>query len=169
MVFFLVIIAVVLALITVGRSFQNDPLDYELTFIFDNLERNLEIDSNAPDFLVNYRVHYDELQDFESFIGGGSIDDYTVGYVQGGHGIGLEAGVYDTCLFVQDASGPILINGKQAIGMLKSDSCHSKLVANENPCEDYDQSLTLFRPVLLDRGSALSNEVVQLNVVLCRI
>jgi len=141
---------------------------FELEYVFANLENNLrfETDPNLI-FLRDYRINAQNLANF--FASVSNTDTYIVGSLPDAHGIGLSEDAYDTCLYLTDTDGSRLrINGLEAVGSLKSDTCHNIISSNENPCDEYSDSLSLFKPVLYDNSDQNLNRIIQLNLVICR-
>jgi hypothetical protein len=177
------IIFVLFLAVFIGFFFfqQNKDLDegedFEVEFIFDNLENNLKLNPSGPtlpvDFFGNYRVKNSKLVNFIADIDETKLDDYIIGNLANTHGIGLDTSSFDTCLFFRDENGIIDLNplgtARKAIGKMKdSESCHDKLDSGENPCEGYDNAIALFKPVLFDRSDSNLNKIVQMNILLCK-
>lgn len=164
--------------ISVFLFFQNKDSNVEhefsLEYVFANLENNLENSQNEIYFLKDYRINLEKLENFFQFVrdfNGGSIDEFTVSNVVNAHGIGLSADAYDSCLYLTGIDGGrIEIFGAfEAVGQLKSASCHDKISSGQNPCDEYRQAISLFKPVLFDEENPLRNRILQMNIVLCKI
>ncbi len=156
---------------------EKKAFDFEMEYVFDNLENNLINDPADPGgdsiFFSVHRVYPDKLADFASRYSSGQIADfdlYSVGFVGHAHGIGLEPAGYDTCLYLMDNTGLIEMgSGLAAIGRVRDGtSCDSKIRAGKNPCEDYGDVMSLFIPVLYDTGSPDTSRIVQMNMVVCK-
>jgi hypothetical protein len=168
---FLIFIAIFIGLFLLTQA-REDKQEFELEYIFSNLENNLKFDSPNRAFFRDYRINKTELGQFATDIGAGSIDAYIVGEVGGAHGIGLGVDNYDACLYFTDNnfSKISLGSGIIALGFLDKvgSSCNDELSANQNPCDDYQQALSFMKPVLFDLGDPGQNKIIQMNLVVCK-
>jgi hypothetical protein len=168
---FVIFLALIIGLFLLGQA-EEKKHEFELEYMFDNLENNLKFDDPARDFFKNYRVNSGRLDAFASYIGDGSIDDYIVGSIGDAHGIGMSSDVYDACMYFVDNNGQMIDMGtREVLGELKGGiTCEGEITSNRNPCEGYKQSLALFKPALFDEGGPqLNNRIVQMNLVICKI
>jgi len=172
-VIFAIIFTVALSLLF---SFQKKGIDnsheLEMEYVFANLEHNLEAEQKISvtnrDFIKDYRIEKAKLNKFFSDLGTSSIDQYVIGNLPQTHGIGLEPESYDACLFFMGNDGlRLTVSGLEAAGYLKSGTCHDKIIVS-NPCDDYKQSISLLKPVLLIEGSTDTNRILQMNLVICK-
>ncbi len=162
---------------------QNTGVDnadeFELEYVFVNLENNLKISPKSGgsriDFFSFYNIDTEKLNKFVSKIEDSSLDNYTIGNVGKAHGIGLDTESYDSCLFFKDTDGSFIElddgsgNKKKAIGILKDGiNCSIKVGAGKNPCDNYNQALSIFKPVLFNEGDQYKNRIVQMNILLCK-
>lgn len=148
---------------------------FEIEYVLSNLEHNLRIypinnPSSNIDFIENYRVDKTKLQKFYNQFKDKSVDEFIVGNVQNAHGIGLDEAAFDICLYMTDNDGSrITIDGISALGLLKSNRLCNEKIAEGNPCNDYENAISVFKPVLFNQNDTKVNRIVQLNIVLCRI
>ncbi|MBN2459927.1 hypothetical protein JXB28_06605 [Candidatus Woesearchaeota archaeon] len=169
------VIFVIFIVIFIGAFFLSQRTiqkhEFELEYVFANLENNLRFDDEDRRFMSNYRIDSDKLAEFADEVQ--SIDNYTVGEINGAHGIGMDAAGYDTCLYFTDNDGTFIrMNGAglRVLGELSQParSCDEVIASGENPCEEYKQAISLFKPVLFDQGSPDYNRIVQMNIVICK-
>jgi hypothetical protein len=186
-VIFMIFIAIFIGLFLLSQTVEKKQ-DFELEYVFANLENNLKFGPSDRDFFSDYRVDKVKLQNFISTIGTGSIDSYVIGNVDDvngvSHGIGLDEASYDVCLYFTDNDNSKVFldssNSIQALGWLETDpgshtgnTCNSQLSSNnlvvKNPCEKYKQAISLFKPVLFDEGGPdANNRILQMNIVVCK-
>ncbi|HLG23765.1 MAG TPA: hypothetical protein VI564_02435 [Candidatus Nanoarchaeia archaeon] len=159
--------------------FQNngpdEKYDFEIEYVYANLEKNLEVYQSANpltnfDFFRGYRINRQKLSRFYSEFKNKDVDQFVVSYVAGAHGIGLDSGSYDSCIYITDNDlSEYQISGAAATGLVKGSTCDEKIRLKQNPCKNYRQAISLTKPVLLDEGDVLKNRILQLNIVLCKI
>ncbi|KYK24399.1 hypothetical protein AYK26_06895 [Euryarchaeota archaeon SM23-78] len=174
---FLIFIAIFIGLIFLAQSIEEEH-DFELEYVFANLENNLQYDDPAQnrDFIRDYRVNKEKLNKFVLTVSDSEIDEYVIGNETAlGHGIGLDKKGYDACLYFTDNDGNLLnlpypTGSKQALGWLTKPqvSCHEEINAGKNPCERYKQALSLLKPVLFVEGGPDENRILQMNLVICK-
>lgn len=171
------VIFIIFIVIFIGAFFLSQKTsqkqEFELEYIFANLENNLKHNDTERIFISNYRVDSAKLARFANEID--SIDEYVVGEINGTHGIGLDEAAYDVCLYFRDNDGTFLnltADGLRAIGelgkLVPPQSCHEEILAGRNPCEEYKQAISFFKPVLLDQGSPDNNRIIQMNILICK-
>jgi hypothetical protein len=172
-------VLVMMGLIILMQKSAEAPA-FELEYLFANLEHNLN-HAGEPGiaFLHGHRADAARLANFvdqyNSMPGTDFLDNFVIGNTSATHGIGLEPAGYDTCLFFTNGTSNIdMGGGKIAIGDLKPgsdpdlDYCDSAIALGKNPCANYKSAVSLFMPVLLDRGDPATNKIVQLNIVVCK-
>jgi hypothetical protein len=171
---FLIFIAIFIGLFLLTQASETKQ-EFELEYIFSNLENNLKFDTPGPsrDFFRDYRINKTKLDNFANYIATGSIDNYVVGEVGGAHGIGLGVDNYDACLYFTDNNNQRISmgnDGRVALGNLSKipSSCHAIISVNQNPCDKYQQALAFLKPVLFDVGNPEQNRVIQMNLVVCK-
>jgi hypothetical protein len=182
MVLFTVIVILFVGFFIASGMFKKpSDYDYEIDYIFDNLEVNLNdpyMHKNVDnrDFLNGARVNASVLRDFANDYSSRSppsIDEVLIGNIGDTKGIGMFPDGYDICLYFTDndntpydmsQGGNILY-----LGYLKGGSCNEVMGALPKPCEGYKDVVSIFKPVLLDFGDYTKNRVVQMNVVVCKI
>jgi hypothetical protein len=179
---FMIFIAIFIGLFLLSQTVEKKQ-DFELEYVFANLENNLKFGPDNQDFFIDYRVNKDKLTNFVSHIGTGSIDSYVVGNVSDvngvSHGIGLDEANYGVCLYFTDNNNsivPLDNNGLVALGWLVTDPgsgagiwCYNEIGAKRNPCAKFKQAISLFKPVLFDEGGADdNNRILQMNIVVCK-
>ncbi len=146
--------------------------DFEMEFILQNFETNLkanqDADSEDIDFLNGYRVNRTKLDNFYSNVDDDILDLYIVSSINNSHGIGLSEYSYDTCLYFNDIDGTVMeIAGKKFVGKLKLGTCEENIVGGLNPCDDYNQAISFFWPILMDDESH-NAKIVKMNILLCK-
>jgi hypothetical protein len=169
---FMIFIAIFIGLFLLSQTVEKKQ-DFELEYMFANLEHNLKFGPANQDFFIDYKVNKAKLTNFVSAIGTGSIDSYVVGNINGAHGIGLDEAGYDVCLYFTDNdNSKVMIGGQQVMGWLEKPmkSCNDIIMSpgNPNPCDDYKQALSFFKPVLFDEGDSSTNRILQMNIVVCK-
>jgi hypothetical protein len=174
---FVIFLSIFIGVFLLTQGSEKKP-DFEIEYVFSNLENNLKYGAAEGDFFADYRVDKTRLEYFASAIGSGSINSYvigTVGGTGGSHGIGLDESSYDVCLYFTDNDKQILtITGAPEIKVLGSlnktgSSCnHEMIIAGNDPCEAYKQATSLFKPVLLDENDYTMNRIIQMNIVMCK-
>ncbi|HLP79234.1 MAG TPA: hypothetical protein VK158_01230 [Acidobacteriota bacterium] len=165
------IIFVAIAIVIIVFRFPDTPRsDLEVEYVFANLEYNLAQDG-YDGVLTSYRAQKSEVERFWLAKQTVSIDNYAIGTINNVPGIGLHVETYDVCWYYTDISGDkIPVNGNIALGQLRSGvSCQQKILANENPCEEYERAISIFQPILWEEGNVDSNRIVQMNLVLCKV
>lgn len=164
-IFIIIIVVLFSVFFLITRDDSSKEFDFELGYVFSNLENNLKYD--APNqFFKDYRIDSSRLSSFYAI---SDIDDYVVGAIGNAHGIGLDVEAFDTCLFLIDNDNRILqVNGMDTVGQLKTGSCDAVIAVGGNPCDDYKNSFSMFKPVLLDEGNVNDNRIIQMNLVLCK-
>lgn len=173
---FLIILVVFVAVFLYGRLTQKvDKYEYELDYLYRNFEVNLKHGNEDQQFLVRSRVYKDKLRAFASFYYLQSIDNLVVGKVVQANGIGLDPAAYDVCMYFTDKDNqPMEITpGITHIGQIKFENvertCQEIISGNNNPCRDYKDSISLFKPVLFDENDEELNRILQMNLVVCKI
>jgi hypothetical protein len=165
---FLVFIVLLVGSFILFRSYENkQEFDFELEYIFANLENNLKFDGRESVF-HDYRVEKEALDKFAS--SGADLDRYILGNVGEAHGIGMAEEAYDSCLFFTDTDGSIMDmtkSGVKVLGELKSGSCGSKIIGDQNPCEGYERALSFFKPVLYKGADQYEDRIILMNIVVC--
>jgi hypothetical protein len=168
---FILFMAVFIGIFILSQAAEKKQ-EFELEYVFANLENNLRFSPNPGiDFFSDYRVDKAKLTTFVSLIGAGSIDDYVIGTVGNAHGIGLNPSGYSTCLYFTDNNGSrININGITALGYLnkRGASCEDVFSTSTDPCEEYENALAIFKPVLFDENDVYNNRIIQMNLVICK-
>ena len=168
---FLIFIAIFIGLFLLTQASETKQ-EFELEYIFSNLENNLKFDSPNRAFFRDYRINKTKLDNFANNIGTGSVDDYVVGEVGGAHGIGLGVDNYDACLYFTDNNQRISMGSSSwvALGNLSKipSSCNAIISTGQSPCENYRQALSFLKPVLLDLGDPNQNRIIQMNLVVCK-
>ena len=147
--------------------------DFEIEYAFANLENNLRTEYLATgrniDFLNEYRIDKQKLQNFFDDFSGQSINAYAIGTILDSHGIGLSDQTYDVCLYLTDNDGSkIRFSGLESIGRVKSGTCNDAISSSKNPCDGYSQAVSFFKPVLFDELTPSKNRILQINLVLCK-
>jgi hypothetical protein len=148
-------------------------LDFEVEYVFANLENNLKYGPADSDFFADYRVDKIKLENFATAIGPGSINQYVIGIFGQSHGIGLDETSYDVCLYFTDNNNSILtiLPGIKVLGNLTktASSCNYEMIsAGNDPCDKYKQAISLFKPVLLDENDYNKSRIIQMNIVMCK-
>jgi hypothetical protein len=149
--------------------------DFEIDYVFNNMNINLNDPSINNGFLSGSRVNTLELSAFAQEYNGESIDSIVMGTVGETKGIGLYPEGFDVCLYFTDIDETIydMDTGTDSniyyLGMLKSGTCNAVLQVDDTPCEEYRDVISIFKPVLLDFGDYRKNRVVQINVVICKV
>lgn len=168
------VVFIIFIVIFIGVFFMSQriitPHEFELEYVFYNLENNLKFDDESRRFITNYRVDSEKLKKFAEEVN--DIDAYVIGRINGAHGIGMDPEGYDACLYFKDNDGSFLKLDSQkiAVGTLSkvNKPCHDVISSGENPCEEYKQATALIKPVLLDTGNPENNRIIQMNVVICK-
>ena len=147
--------------------------DFEIEYVYANLENNLEFRQKTVgdyvDFLKNYRIDRTKLNNFFRTFKPLSVDDFVVGEVSGSHGIGMSADNYDVCMYLTDNDGTsLVVETVNAVGHLKTGSCNLQIATSQNPCAEYSQGISLLKPVLMDENDYTQSRILQLNIVLCK-
>jgi hypothetical protein len=171
--FIVFLIFIVVFILFIFFNNNNDQQnEFELEYVFANFENNLRHDLVSDrDFFSNYRINKEKLDNFADSVS--SIDAFVVGNISGTHGIGLDDDAYDVCLYLIDNDNNLIsmsLSGKVAIGWLDKTgiSCNDTISASRNPCEDYSQAISFFKPVLFDEGDSTKNRIVQMDIVMCK-
>jgi hypothetical protein len=181
---FMIFIAIFIGLFLLSQTVEKKQ-EFELEYVFANLEHNLKFDPvSGQDFFRDYRVNWNRLRTFAQNLGDDSIDSYIIGNINGAHGIGLDEANYDVCLYFTDNDKSFITidtdpasptHGLVALGWLETNpgshtgnTCNSKISAKENPCEQYEQAVSVFKPVLFDEGDPINNRILQMNIVMCK-
>ena len=171
LIIFIIFIAIFIGLFLLTQSSETKQ-EFELEYMFSNLENNLKFDVPGGAFFRDYRINKIKLDNFANYIAAGSIDDYIVGEVNGAHGIGLGVDNYDACLYFTNNSNQRISMGssnRTALGYLsKISSTCDAIISTNNPCENYKQALSFMKPVLLDLGNPEKNSIIQMNLVVCK-
>lgn len=176
---FIIILVIFIAVFLYGRLTQKvETYEYELDYLYRNLEMNLKQGPETEQFLVKSRVYKDKLSEFVTNHQYDSIDKYVIGYVSGANGIGLDPEAYDVCMYFTDNNNNHLELGNvRYLGKIRQKTGNSyvvktcqEVIGNQgNPCDDYKDSISLFKPVLLDEGTYEQNRIIQMNLVVCKI
>ena len=146
--------------------------EFELEYAFANLENNLRFGPADQAFLRNYRVNRIKLNNFADNVP--DIDAYVLGEIEGAHGIGMAAEGYDSCLYFRDINGEFIGMGASdlsALGRLSKigSTCEIEMITNNrNPCDRYKQALAMIKPVLMDESYPEINQIIQMNLVICK-
>lgn len=170
LIIFIIFIAIFIGLFLMAQK-PVEKSEFELEYVFANLENNLKYDSvTNRDFIRNYRVNYVRLINFATDPNTADIDPYVIGNISGNaHGIGLDEGAYDTCLYFMDNDNQIIsLSGKRALGMLKGGVSCDSMIPQYNPCEGYKRAYSIFKPVLLDLNNPDANRIILMNIVVCK-
>jgi hypothetical protein len=166
---FLIFLVILIGLVLFSSSSEDNP-EFELEYVFANLENNLRHDPiPGRDFFSDYRINKTKLDSFAASVG--NIDAFVVGNISGTHGIGLDDEAYDVCLYFVDNDNSLFASGAEiALGELEmtGTSCNAEISASRNPCESYSQAVSYFKPVLFDEGDRTKNRIVQMNIVMCK-
>jgi len=176
-VLFIIFIALFFGLVLLVQRFDyEEERDFELEYVFLNLEYNLRAYEKANpssniDFLSDYHINVSKIETFyqSAYNGVIDVDQFIVGTLNGTHGIGLGYDKYDVCMFLEYDSSRLFFAGFESVGNVSSGFCHDAIITG-NPCEDYKEAFTLIKPVLLDNSSVASviqNRIVLMNLVLC--
>lgn len=175
-VLFTILVVLFVGFFVASRLFEPPRnYDFELDYVFSNMETNLNDPSVTNDFLDDSRVDTIILDDFAQEYAGRSLDYIVLGTVGATRGIGLYPEGYDVCLYFTDIDDSIYDmdstpeSAIRYLGVLKSGTCNDVFRVDENPCEGYGDVVSIFKPVLLDFGDYTKNRVVQMNVVVCKI
>jgi len=169
MVIFLIVLMVFIAIMAVTRP-QESATDFEIDYVFSNIENNLNAENPNTAFLANYRISKSNLDLFADIHElSPDIDQYVLGAVANAHGIGVDPESHDSCMFFRDESGLIEFGSANivAIGELKGGITCNSVISGANPCEQYKRALSMFKPVLLDEGNVNENRIIQMNLVMC--
>ncbi|MBD3204276.1 hypothetical protein GF327_08335 [Candidatus Woesearchaeota archaeon] len=158
-------------------------IDFEVEFVFDNLENNL-IGYNKLNpgddalFFSEYRINISKLINFADLFKKKSVDDFVISHLTNTHGIGMSNYTYDSCIFFTDNDGSKIdldfddSNSAKTVslGYLKESGqfCNESIQSTQNPCNDYDQAISLVKPVLYDLNDVYNNRVIQMNILLCK-
>ena len=148
--------------------------EFELEYAFANLENNLRFGPPNQAFLKNYRVNRTKLDRFADAVP--DIDTYVLGEIGNAHGIGMDENGYDSCLYFRDIDGSRFEMGintpVEVMGILTKFSpprtCNDEITNDRNPCDNYKQALAMIKPVLLDEGGPQYNQIIQMNLVICK-
>lgn len=145
--------------------------EFELSYAYDNLENNLKQKDDTA-FFSSYRVDAEKWALFVNTLpppasDPNAFDAYVLGNISSAHGIGMSEDGFDTCLYFSNENGPMELGGITAIGSLKTGTCNAAIIGGKNPCDNYKQALSMFKPVALITGNG-NNEIVSMNLVLCR-
>jgi hypothetical protein len=172
---FMVIVIIFLGVLLYNNLTKGvDKYEFEMDYLFLNLEKNVEQLSDDKIFISDSRVNVSKLKKFVDFYKDKSIDKLVVGYIGNANGIGLDPAAYDTCLYFTDYNGDIIaFDGVQYLGIVKIDklterSCQEEITFKRNPCEYFNDAISLFKPVLFDEGNFNLNRIIQMNLVVCR-
>jgi hypothetical protein len=173
-VFIVFIILFILLFVLAQRTGQKH--EFELEYVFSNLENNLKFDNSDPSiaFLRNYRVTKGRLNNFANTVA--DIDSYVIGEIGNAHGIGMDEEGYDACLYFKDNDGQFIGMGDEGLSVLgrlskigSGSRCQEEMITNNrNPCDRYKQALAMIKPVLFDVGNPTNNRIVQMNLVICK-
>ncbi len=171
---FLIFLVIFIGLFVFSQKSEKKP-DFEVEYVFANLENNLKYGPADNDFFADYRVDRAKLENFANAIGSGSINPYVIGSVGQSHGIGLDETSYDVCLYFTDNNNQILTITEmpeiKVLGNLTktASSCNYEMITLGNgPCDKYKQAISLFKPVLLDENDYSNNRIIQMNIVMCK-
>lgn len=172
---FLIFLVLFIGLFLFSQKSEKKP-DFEVEYVFANLENNLKFGSAERDFFADYRVDRAKLENFATTIGSSSINQYVIGIVGQSHGIGLDETSYDVCLYFTDNNNAILtiLSGMPEIKVLgqltkTASSCNYEMIsAGNDPCDKYNQAISLFKPVLLDENDYNKTRIIQMNIVMCK-
>jgi len=171
---FLIFLVLFIGLFVFSQKSEKKP-DFEIEYVFANLENNLKYGPAGGDFFADYRVDKAKLENFASAIGSSSINSYVIGIVSQSHGIGLDESSYDVCLYFSDNDKQILsITEAPEIKVLghltkTASSCNYEMITMGNgPCDEYKQAISLFKPVLLDENDYNTTRIIQMNIVMCK-
>ncbi len=175
LIIFVIFIVIFMGLFLLSQNSEKKP-DFELEYVFANLENNLKFGAAERDFFAGYRVDKTRLENFASAIGSGSINSYVIGIVGESHGIGLDEASHDVCLYFTDNNNAILtiLPGPpevKVLGQLRKTgrSCNQEMIISGNdPCDAYKQAISLFKPVLFDEKDYSRNRILQMNIVMCK-
>jgi hypothetical protein len=159
------------------------PFDFEIEYIFENLEFNLKKEYENTGYNVNfyqeYRINMTKLDYFTNNYVTKNIDNFVISNVSGTHGIGLSKYLYDSCIYFTDNNGLNIdldfdtSNNAEttSIGFLNKTgiSCNNSFQNFKNPCEGYSQAISLMKPVLFDLNDPTKNRIIQMNILLCKL
>jgi hypothetical protein len=188
LVIFILLVSLLISFLVVSDVFSPAKVyDYELEYVFKNIERNLEDYGNQA-FLSGSRIDTSRLSSFASDNDGDNIDNIVIGNSINKQGIGLDPLAYDTCLYFMDNRGKDpriyeMSSGVSYLGTVKDSSgaektCKELMSSGKNPCGAYSDSISMMKPVLLDfsqdpnvgpDSSYTKNGIIQMNVVVCLI
>lgn len=175
-VLFTILVVLFVGFFVASRMFEPPRnYDFELDYVFGNMETNLNDPSIANDFLDDSRVDAAVLEAFALEYSGRSLDNLIIGTVGTTRGIGLYPDGYDVCLYFTDIDDSIYdmdsspVSTVRYLGLLRSGTCNDVFRADENPCNEYGDVVSIFKPVILDFGDYTRNRVVQMNVVVCKV
>lgn len=167
---FILLVTIFIGIFIYGNLTKDiDKYDYEMDYIFLNLEKNVAQLESDEIFIVGSRVYLDKLETFFNTYEEESIDELVVGQIGAANGIGLDITAYDTCLYFTDNDLSILeIDGSRYLGEVNGVACELIIESERNPCDEFTNAVSLFKPVLLDEGDVTLNRVIQMNLVVCR-
>jgi hypothetical protein len=179
---FMIFIIIFIGLFLLSQTVEKKQ-EFELEYMFANLENNLKFGPGNQNFFSDYRVNKGRLDDFINAFYDKSIDSYVVGNISGdmgvSHGIGLDEANYDVCLYFTDNDNRIVsidpdtMRGTNILGWLeKPGKKCTEGIAGGKPCDKYSQAISFFKPVLFDEGPINNpennNRILQMNILICK-
>jgi hypothetical protein len=175
LIIFVIFLVIFMGLFLLSQKSEQKP-DFEVEYLFANLENNLKFGAADRDFFADYRVDKIRLENFASAIGSASINLYVIGRVGDAHGIGLDEASYDVCLYFTDNNNAMLTilpspSEVKVLGLLRKtgSSCNQEMIiAGNDPCDAYKQAISIFKPVLFDEKDYSKNRILQMNIVMCK-
>ncbi len=157
-VIFILFVAALTLLLFIFQGEEDQEFQYEVVYAFDNLEANTE-------FYEPYEINKTAYVQFAN--GNPSIDEYVLGNSTT-QGIGLGPAAHDACLYFTNTTGGILnVSGTTAAGSIKGSDCAERLP--DNPCDTYERAMSVSKPVLFRAGNPPHNDILRMNLVVCRI
>lgn len=168
---FILIVSIFVGIFMYSRMSKGAPdYEYELDYLFLNIEKNVEQMDESVIFIDGSRVDYVKLERFYQASQGKSIDDIVIEQVGNATGVGLDEGSYDTCLFFTDDEGRIEVGGITYVGKIRENTCEQLMTHSyANPCDSFKSAVSLFKPVLLDTHDYSSSRIIQMNLVVCKV
>jgi hypothetical protein len=171
---FILIMAILAGIFFFGNF--NKPIDtynYEMDYLYKNLEVNVGQLNNNMIFIQNSRINVANLYNFANEIimnRNQSIDDFVIGNISEARGIGLDPDAYDVCMYFTDNDRSIVMlnNGIRYLGKVDAGTCNDVIGSGNNPCDGYESAISMFKPVLFDVGNPRSNRIIQMNLVVCK-
>jgi len=169
---FILILLLFLGFFLFGSITKNiKTYDYEMDYLFMNMEKNVGQLNDAMIFIHGSRIDAARLRTFTNAYEDKSIDDFVIGYVGAARGIGLDPAAYDVCLYFTDNDASIISlapSGIKYLGNVTEGTCNSVINQGKNPCDGYEEAISMFKPVLMDVGNSDINRIVQMNLVVCK-